>query len=153
MVAVEVRRLAQSAAEASAEVKALIEQSGTEVAGGSRLVAEAATKIESMLMAARSSSELMTGIMRDSRAQATAIEEVNSAVRQMDEMIQHNAALVEETNAAIEQTEAQAADLDKIVEVFKVTHSTSDAPRSAIRGVQDRIKSAAQALLRRGNAA
>lgn len=153
VVAVEVRRLAQSAAEASAEVKALIEQSGTEVAGGSRLVAEAATKIESMLMAARSSSELMTGIMRDSRAQATAIEEVNSAVRQMDEMIQHNAALVEETNAAIEQTEAQAADLDKIVEVFKVTHSASDAPRSAIRGVQDRIKSAAQALLRRGNAA
>ncbi len=153
VVAVEVRRLAQSAAEASAEVKALIEQSGTEVAGGSRLVAEAATKIESMLMAARSSSELMTGIMRDSRAQATAIEEVNSAVRQMDEMIQHNAALVEETNAAIEQTEAQAADLDKIVEVFKVTHSASDAPRSGIRGVQDRIKSAAQALLRRGNAA
>jgi len=36
----------------------------------------------------------------------------------MDEMTQHNAALVEETNAAIEQTEAQASELDRIVDVF-----------------------------------
>ena len=33
-------------------------------------------------------------------------------------MTQHNAALVEQTNAAIEQTEAQANELDRIVEVF-----------------------------------
>ena len=156
VVAVEVRRLAQSAAEASAEVKALIEQSGSEVAGGSRLVAEAATKIESMLAAARSSNELMTGIMRDSRAQANSIEEVNAAVRQMDEMIQHNAALVEETNAAIGQTEAQAADLDRIVEVFKVDATPSaraEAPRAGVRGLHDRIKTAAQGFLGRTTAA
>ena len=42
------------------------------------------------------------------------------AVRQMDEMTQHNAALVEETNAAIEQTEAQAIELDRVVDVFKL---------------------------------
>ena len=42
VVAVEVRRLAQSAAKASSEVKGLIEQSGTEVRTGSKLVAEAA---------------------------------------------------------------------------------------------------------------
>jgi methyl-accepting chemotaxis protein len=43
------------------------------------------------------------------------------AVRQMDEMTQHNAALVEQTNAAIEQTEAQAGELDRIVAVFRVS--------------------------------
>ncbi|HTJ56604.1 MAG TPA: methyl-accepting chemotaxis protein, partial [Devosiaceae bacterium] len=59
VVAVEVRRLAQSAAEASSEVKALIEQSGTEVTGGSKLVADAANKLTAMLTAARSSNELM----------------------------------------------------------------------------------------------
>ena len=42
VVAIEVRRLAQSAASASAEVKALIEQSAHEVEGGSRLVSDAA---------------------------------------------------------------------------------------------------------------
>ena len=88
--------------------------------GGSELVAEAATKLGSMVAAARSSNELMETIARESRAQAGSIEEVNAAVRIMDEMTQHNAALVEETNAAIEQTEAQASELDRLVEVFKV---------------------------------
>jgi methyl-accepting chemotaxis protein len=120
VVAVEVRRLAQSAAEASSEVKALIEQSGTEVAGGSRLVAEAAGKLEAMLEGARTNYELLQGIASESRAQAASIEEVNVAVRTLDEMTQHNAALVEETNAAIEQTEAQAGELDRIVDVFTI---------------------------------
>ncbi|SEQ27808.1 Methyl-accepting chemotaxis protein [Devosia sp. YR412] len=118
VVAVEVRRLAQSAANASSEVKALIEQSAGEVRGGSRLVLDAASKLEAMVAAARSSNGLMSGIARDSREQAGAIEEVNTAVRTMDEMTQHNAALVEEINAAIEQTEAQANELDRIVEIF-----------------------------------
>jgi methyl-accepting chemotaxis protein len=118
VVAVEVRRHAQSAAQASSEVKGLIEQSGTEVTGGTRLVAEAAQKLVAMLEAARESSTLIEGIATASRDQASAIEEVTSAVRQLDEMTQHNAALVEETNAAIEQTEAQASELDRIVDVF-----------------------------------
>ncbi len=120
VVAVEVRRLAQSAAQASSEVKALIEQSATEVKGGSKLVAEAAEKLQAILAAARSSNELMNSIAKQSQEQAAAIEEVNASVRQLDEMTQHNAALVEETNAAIEQTEAQALELDRVVETFTV---------------------------------
>jgi methyl-accepting chemotaxis protein len=118
VVAVEVRRLAQSAAQASSEVKGLIEQSGAEVTSGSRLVAEAAQKLVAMLEAAKESSNLIEGIATASRDQAAAIADVGSAVRILDEMTQHNAALVEQTNAAIEQTEAQANELDRIVEVF-----------------------------------
>ncbi len=129
VVAVEVRRLAQSAAEASAEVKVLIEQSGTEVKTGSKLVADAAARLQSMLEAARSSNELMDGIARESREQASSIEEVNTAIRQLDEMTQHNAALVEETNAAIEQTEAQANDLDRIVDVFTLDDAAAAPAR------------------------
>jgi len=120
VVAVEVRRLAQSAASASSEVKVLIDQSSGEVKNGSKLVADAASRLQSMLEAARSSNELMDGIARESRQQASSIEEVNTAIRQLDEMTQHNAALVEQTNAAIEQTEAQATDLDRIVDVFTI---------------------------------
>jgi methyl-accepting chemotaxis protein len=105
-----VRRLAQSAAQASSEVKGLIEQSGAEVTGGSKLVA--------MLDAAKESSELIEAIAAASKNQSSAIEEVGAAVRQLDEITQHNAALVEETNASIEQTEAQASALDRIVDVF-----------------------------------
>ena len=133
VVAVEVRRLAQSAASASADVKVLIEQSAKEVKDGSRLVADAAERLNGMLEGVRSSSTLMEGISRDSQEQSTGITEVSIAVRQMDEMTQHNAALVEEMNAAIEQTENQATQLDAIVEIFKVTETggTRRMPRAA----------------------
>ncbi|HWA18937.1 MAG TPA: methyl-accepting chemotaxis protein [Devosia sp.] len=129
VVAVEVRRLAQSAAQASSEVKALIEQSGSEVAGGTRLVAEAAQKLIAMLDAAQESSALIEGIAQASKEQAAAIEEVGKAVRTLDEMTQHNAALVEQTNAAIEQTEAQANELDHIVDVFTIDADGDDLVR------------------------
>jgi methyl-accepting chemotaxis protein len=164
VVAVEVRRLAQSAASASADVKVLIEQSSTEVSGGSRLVLEAADKLEAMLVAARSSNDGMDAIARASREQAASIEEINDAVRQMDEMTQHNAALVEETNAAIEQTEAQASELDRIVEIFRVDgaeapaapvrRAAAPAPaKGGIKALQDKVRTAANSYLSRGNAA
>ncbi|GGA62751.1 globin-coupled sensor protein [Pelagibacterium lentulum] len=118
VVAIEVRRLAQSAAQASQEVKALVEQSNTEVETGSKLVADASSKLVTLLEAVKENAQLLETIAQDSKGQASSIEEINAAVRQMDEMTQHNAALVEETNAAIEQTENQANQLDSIVEIF-----------------------------------
>lgn len=123
VVAVEVRRLAQSAASASADVKALIEQSAAEVTGGSRLVASAAERLVTVQEAIRANALTLDGIARASRDQAASIDEVNVAVRQLDEMTQHNAALVEETNAAIEQTEAQANELDRVIGVFTLAAS------------------------------
>ena len=131
VVAVEVRRLAQSAAEASAEVKALIEQSANEVNSGSRLVADAARTLETMRDAVRRNRELLDAIARESKEQSSAIAEVVTAVRQMDEMTQHNAALVEETNAAIEQTETQAIELDQIVERFKIAGAAVGGNRAS----------------------
>jgi methyl-accepting chemotaxis protein len=133
VVAVEVRRLAQSAANASAEVKALIEQSGAEVNGGSKLVSEAGKKLEAMLSGIRESTELVDGIARATQQQAGTISEVSTAVRQIDEMTQHNAALVEQTNAAIEQTEGQAQELDKIVDVF-IVNDGEDSKHDGHRG-------------------
>ncbi len=163
VVAVEVRRLAQSAAEASSEVKVLIEQSGEEVAGGTKLVAEAADKLSAILDAVRTNATEMEEIAKDSREQASSIDEVNTAVRQMDEMTQHNAALVEETNAAIEQTESQASELDHIVDVFTLAETgrgnetgkpkASPAPAKGIKGLQEKVVSAAKTYLSKGNAA
>jgi methyl-accepting chemotaxis protein len=169
VVAVEVRRLAQSAAQASSEVKGLIEQSGTEVKAGSKFVAEAAEKLSAMLAAARSSNELMDSIAQQSQDQAVSIEEVNAAVRQMDEMTQHNAALVEQTNAAIEQTEKQASELDRIVDAFMTTQEAAAAqpvrvravrqpaaaqrmPAQGIKALQEKVRTATS-YLNHGNAA
>jgi methyl-accepting chemotaxis protein len=152
VVAVEVRRLAQSAAGASQEVKALIEQSATEVSNGSKLVAGAAGKLTEMLGSARENADLIDGIAAASREQANAITEVNTAVRQMDEMTQHNAALVEETNAAIEQTEAQASELDRIVDVFSLGGEVAPPPAPVAVARRD-TRQAARAYLSNGNAA
>jgi len=134
VVAVEVRRLAQSAAQASSEVKVLIEASASEVRNGSRLVGQASEKLLDILVGAQESSTLIDSIAQANKEQSSALEEVSIAVRQMDEMTQHNAALVEQTNAAIEQTEAQANELDGIVDVFKldngVQSQVTSMPRS-----------------------
>jgi methyl-accepting chemotaxis protein len=160
VVAVEVRRLAQSAASASSDVKALIEQSSGEVTTGSKLVGEAAGKLASMLEAIRENTQSLEAIARDSAEQATSIEEVTAAVRTMDEMTQHNAALVEETNAAIEQTEAQATELDRIVEIFAIDQGGMDlmaapatTPRQAHPASSKPTQKAAKAYLSQGNAA
>jgi methyl-accepting chemotaxis protein len=160
VVAVEVRRLAQSAAQASSEVKVLIEQSAGEVNNGSKLVSDAAGKLKAMLDAARGNNGLLESIAQDSRDQAAAIDEVTVAVRTMDEMTQHNAALVEQTNAAIEQTEGQAKELDRIVDIFhigQVEHRHELAEREPIqtgaRSLQQKLAKASARLGTQGNAA
>jgi methyl-accepting chemotaxis protein len=150
VVAVEVRRLAQSAAEASAEVKALIETSANEVKSGSDLVSSAAKQLKAMLGAVTENAVLMQSIAKASKAQAAAIDEVGVAVRTLDQMTQHNAALVEETNAAIEQTEAQASELDRVVDVFTIHQIERAQPTPAQR---ERVKSAARSYLSQGGTA
>ena len=123
-----------------------------------------------MLSEARSSNALMNGIAKESREQASSIDEVNTAVRTMDEMTQHNAALVEEINAAIEQTEAQATELDRIVDIFAIDEASAKqhsrvpmAPAAqaasgngfaeGARGLQNKLKSVAKSYLSNGSAA
>ena len=131
VVAVEVRRLAQSAAEASSEVKALIEVSATEVAAGTKLVRSAAEKLEQMLGAVKENNALTESIANDSRTQAESIGQVGKAVHVMDEMTQHNVALVEQANAAIARAEAQVAELDRIVEGYRIGVKPTPATRPA----------------------
>jgi len=164
VVAVEVRRLAQSAAGASSEVKALIEQSSIEVATGSRKVSEATGKVTSMMDGIHENGVLIEEITHATVEQSSAIFELTSSVKQVDEMTQHNAALVEETNAAIEQTENQAVELDRIVEVFVVDDggdraaplTSAQRPRPAAqapRAARGKAATAARTYLSEGNAA
>ncbi len=128
VVAVEVRRLAQSAASASADVKALVEQSSAEVAAGSKLVSGAATKLTSMVESVRQNRVLIADIATATREQAEAVAEIGSTVRQLDEMARQNATLVAEINSASTQTEGQAKELEAVVDVFSLHETSSEAP-------------------------
>lgn len=127
VVAVEVRRLAQMAAGASKEIRALVESSSNDVSSGGALVAQSLDTLARMRKSVGGSAEAMEVIARASQEQALAIGEIGLAIRQMDEMTQQNAALVEETNAAIEQTESRAQDLDDLVTTYRINVSDRQA--------------------------
>lgn len=153
VVAVEVRRLAQSAAGASSDVKVLIEQSAKDVTSGSKLVSGAGEKLDTMVSKVAENDAVIAGIARLNQEQAGAIGEVSAAVRQMDEMTQHNAALVEQINAAIGQTEDQAAELDGIVDVFKIEQIKQPAVHRSTQPTMRKTAKAASTYLSAGNAA
>jgi len=127
VVAVEVRRLAQSAANASADVKKLIERSAEEVRGGSQLVQTASSRMEEMLTNARASADLVGSIALESSKQAGAIDEMSASMKTLEVMTQHNSSLVEETNAAISTTELQVTEMDRLVDLFTIREQRADA--------------------------
>ncbi|MHA6690917.1 methyl-accepting chemotaxis protein [Devosia sp. A449] len=126
IVAIEVRRLAQSAARASADIKALIDTSVGAVAQGTRLVAAATTSLLDVQKGLNNSAALMEQIMIASDEQASAIAEAGQAIGTLDDMTQRNATLVEQLNTALAQTESQAAELDDVVKSFVLGRMASD---------------------------
>lgn len=123
VVAGEVRDLASSAAQASAEVKTLINHSVTEVEQGSSFVTKVEAQMEEMLTLVHESNGLMNDIARASTDQSDSIEEVNRAVGEMGRMTQQNASLVQQIHAAIAKTEAQAVEMDEIVSLFRLAET------------------------------
>jgi methyl-accepting chemotaxis protein len=125
VVAGEVRSLAQKSASAAREIKTLIDASVEEVAGGSRLVAEAGQTMEDIVAEIGQVTAIMSDIAAASVEQSAGIEQVNQAVNQMDEMTQQNAALVEQAAAAAESLEEQAQHLLGLVDRFKMNGRAS----------------------------
>jgi methyl-accepting chemotaxis protein len=120
VVAAEVRNLAQRSAAAAKEIKMLIGDSVEKVEGGSRLVAQAGKTMEEIVSSIRRVTDIMSEITAASSEQSQGIEQVNTAITQMDEVTQQNAALVEEAAAAAESLEEQAQNLSVSVGTFKV---------------------------------
>jgi methyl-accepting chemotaxis protein len=75
----------------------------------------------------------MDEIAKDSQEQASSINDISHSIREMDQMTQHNAALVQETNASINKTEAQAVELDHIVEQFQIGRDKSKPTAKATK--------------------
>ena len=118
VVAQEVRELAQRSAAAAKDIKGLITKSGEEVAGGVRLVqktGEALSEIEARVMRIN---EHIHSIAVAAKEQATGLQEVNTAINQMDQVTQQNAAMVEETSAATQKLSSEAGGLFSVVSRF-----------------------------------
>ena len=120
VVATEVRNLAQRSAAAAREIKALIGNSVDSVAAGSALVEQAGQTMADVVDSVQRVNDIMAEISNAGREQSAGIEQINQAVTEMDTVTQQNAALVEEAAAAAEALQEQAANLQRIVSVFRV---------------------------------
>jgi methyl-accepting chemotaxis protein len=81
--------------------------------------------------------DIMSEIAAASTEQSTGIEQVNTAVAQMDQVTQQNAALVEQATAAAQAMADQAASLKAAVAMFRLDggQRAIDATPSPARAV------------------
>ena len=135
VVASEVRSLAGRSAEAAREIKTLIGASVERVESGARLVQNAGTTMDEIVGSVQRVGDIIGEITAASSEQSDGIGQVNTAVNQLDQMTQQNAALVEESAAAAQSLREQATRLAGAVQVFKLSGTDSSgggAPMAAL---------------------
>ncbi|NRP87513.1 Methyl-accepting chemotaxis protein I [Ensifer adhaerens] len=120
VVAQEVRELAQRSAQAAKEIKELIRNSSEEVSTGVKLVSETGEALRTIQHNIVAVNDHMEAITSSAKEQATGLSEVNTAVNQMDQVTQQNAAMVEETNAASATLAQETTRLRELIGEFQL---------------------------------
>ena len=115
VVADEVRNLAQRSAQAAKETAEKIEDSIAKSANGVAISGKVSESLGQIVTKARRVDELVAEIATASREQSQGLDQINTAVTQMDKVTQSNAATAEESASASEELSAQAATLREIV--------------------------------------
>ena len=109
VVAEEVRNLAQRSAEAAGTTAQLIESSQQSANGGVQATAQVGAILEEITGRVTEVSRLTSEVAIASREQANGITEINTAVNQLDQVTQTNAAAAEESAATSHDLARQAA--------------------------------------------
>ncbi len=130
VVAQEVRELAQRSASAAKEIKGLIQTSTSEVANGVKLVSDTGQALQSIGAFIVAINQHMDAIATSSREQSVGLAEVNTAVNQMDQTTQQNAAMVEQSSAAAASLAGEAGALRQLISRFDLGHSAGPAQPS-----------------------
>ncbi len=120
VVAQEVRALAQRSAEAAKEIKDLISTSSKQVEEGVRLVGETDTALNRISTQVAEISSVITNIAAATKEQAVGLAEVNTAINQMDQFTQQNAAMVEQSSAAGQSLTHETEKLTRLIGRFQI---------------------------------
>jgi methyl-accepting chemotaxis protein len=132
VVAQEVRELAQRSAGAAKDIKSLITKSGEEVGIGVRLVTATGDALARIRDHVVNINESVHQIAAAAKEQSYKLQEVNTAVGQMDQVTQRNAAMVEETTASTNRLADDAVNLARLISHFRIdTHATRVNPPAA----------------------
>ena len=140
------RALAQRSADAAKEIKTLISTSSREVESGVRLVGETGRALDRIVEQVGRLNALIGDIAASAQEQATGLAEVNTAMNQMDQVTQQNAAMVEQATAASHSLAKEAETLGQLVAQFRIGQEAAAAAPAAARRAPAGPKAAAQRL-------
>ncbi len=118
VVAEEVRNLAQRSAEAAKNTAALIEESQQNANNGVAVSGEVGGILSQIVESVQKLTQLIGEVSAASEEQSKGIEQIGTAVTQMDKLTQSNAANAEESASASEELAAQAKELGDMVQVL-----------------------------------
>jgi methyl-accepting chemotaxis protein len=127
VVAGEVRSLAGHAGTAAKQIRGLIGASVERAEAGAALVHSAGRTMAEVVGQVRQVTGLVAEIDAATLQQAGGLGEINTAMVQLDQVTQQNAALVEQAAAAAESLDQQARRLSEAVGVFKIAAATPGA--------------------------
>lgn len=136
VVASEVRALAQRSSDAAREINDLIANSATQVRRGVTLVDKTGEALKEIADSVSEIAGLVSDIAGASRQQSANLVEINSAVMQLDQSTQQNAARLEETTAASEGLTRDAVALVGTVSHFKVASAALSQPVVSIQSAK-----------------
>lgn len=120
VVASEVRNLAGRSAEAAKEIKAMIGASVNNVNAGCKLVEQAGSTMNDIVVSIRHVADIMREISNASQAQSVGIDHIKQSIIQMDQVTQQNADLVIKASDAAQLLDQQARAMVETVSVFKL---------------------------------
>lgn len=126
VVAAEVRALAQRSSDAAQEIAELISASADEVKSGVELVGNANISISEVENLIITISERVEEISSSSREQSTTLKEINTAINQLDQVTQENAAMFEESNAATQNLSYAINTLAENTSAFQIDPHETD---------------------------
>ena len=126
VVASEVRALAQRCSDAAKEIKGLISESGDHVKRGVGLVGQTGDALQEISRSVAEINDLVSGICSTAREQSVGLTEINTAVSQLDQVTQQNAAMVEESTAACHELTSDAGELSTLMSRFRLDQDDAE---------------------------
>lgn len=128
VVAGEVRSLAQRTSEASREIKHLIQDSMAKLENGTQLVDRSGQALAEIVKSVKNMGQMVAQIAIASAEQSTGVEQVNTAMAQIDRVTQTNSAQTEKLAETSQSLSRQSVGLMVLVKMFNSSGDSEQVP-------------------------